>query len=168
MLNTLSANEINLPQTPSSEGVPTPRTDKKPINTMNTKTTRLVIGDVNHILETIQALPFEEREQMTKVAQSLLEARAGELTRIQATRRQVVDSEWSEDIKKAALVCLDNHTNMDTVTFDAIRTIIKPAIAVEDCTLSIGVITANAQNISQRLGLVESDDRPWYQRWFGM
>lgn len=168
MLHTASANEIDYTQTPTSDASITPREDKKPIITMNTKTTRLVIGDVNHILETIQALPFEEREQMTKVAQALLEARASELTRIQATRRQVVDSEWGEGIKKAALVCLDNHTNMDTVTFDAIRTIIKPAIAVEDCTLSIGVITANAQNISQRLGLVGSDDRPWYQRWFGM
>lgn len=141
--------------------------EAKPLARMDVKVTSAVIGDINHVLATIQALPFEERQQLIKVAQAQLEARLAETRQIDAVRKRIISNARCDEIRKDALVCLENHTHLDNITLDSIKSITNDLTA-EDRVIANGVISATARNIRYNLGMVVEDNRPWYKRWFSM
>lgn len=141
--------------------------EAKPLARMDVKVTSTVIGDINHVLATIQALPFEERQQLIKVAQVQLESALTETRQIDAVRKRIMDNDRCDDIRADAIVCLENHTQLDNITLDAIKSITNE-LSNEDRIISNGVISATARNIRHNLGLAIEDSRPWYKRWFGI
>ena len=136
------------------------------VTAMDTKVTAMVMGDINHILGTIQNMPFEQRLQLIKVAQAQLDVRSTELTTIAKLRESVKDAHLEKLVENDALLCLNHHTLLDTITMESIKTVCKPVIA-ESRILANGIIHAKANDIRLTLG-IQDNIRPWYKRWFGL
>lgn len=133
---------------------------------MDTKVTAMVMADINHILGTIQNMPFEQRLQLIKVAQAQLDVRSTELTTIAKLRESVTGAVLEKLVEHDALLCLNHHTLLDTITMESIKTVCKPVIA-ESRILANGIIHAKANDIRLTLG-IQDNIRPWYKRWFGL
>ena len=133
---------------------------------MDTKVTALVMSDINHILGTIQSMAFEQRLQLIKVAQAQLEVRSTELTTIAKLRASVTAAQLENLVEHDALLCLNHHTLLDTITMESIKTVCKP-VSAESRILANGIIHAKANDIRLTLG-IQDTTRPWYKRWFGL
>lgn len=157
------ANELSAQAT----SAPTPKAVQQtsaPV-TMNVKTTALIMGDVRHILDTINTLPFSERVAFIKVAQAQFESAAHDINRIQRLRNEVSAATLPAEVRADLLVCLDHHTYMDNVVYEAVKATLKPALGEEDRMIAWGVVAAQAVRLSVSLGL-QTENRPWWKRIF--